>query len=304
MYPILLHIGPFTVSSFGVFLALSLGAGSFVVWRLAQVYDLDREKIIDLSLLSFIAGLLGARIFFIIFNFSQVNSFEKIFFINKYPGFYFWGGILTGLLTLLFFSRRFKFNFWLICDFAIVGLFAAASLGSLGCIFSGCMYGLPSNLPLSLSIVGVIGERFPVQTLFALSYLIFFIILWKKALRFHFQGAVASLGLIFLGLINLILGFLRSDQEKMFLGLSLNIYFSLASIVFGIRLYYLLSKRGFRKEALNIKNILVDKLARERYLLKLKRSWYNSLVQFRVNISKGFKKTKKRLNVKENPREF
>ncbi len=304
MYPILFNIGPLTVSSFGVFLALSLSFGSFTIWRLAQVYDLDREKIIDLILITFLVGLIGARIFYIVFNLSELTSIEKMFFINKYPGFSLWGGIISGLGALLFFAKRFKFNFWLIFDFAIVGFFAASFTSSFGCIFSGCMYGFQSNLFFSIPIVGVLGDRFPIQIFFGIFYFIFFAILWKRALKFHFQGAIFSLGLIFFGAINFILGFFRGGEDILLFGLSLNSYFSLASILLGVRLYYFLGKRSLRKDLGKFSATLIQKEDRARSLLKLKRSWYNLLVQFRITFTRSVKKVGKRLNVKENPREF
>ncbi len=304
MYPVLFNIGPFIISSFGVFLVASLGLGSFIIWRLAQVYDLDREKVIDLILISFVIALFGARVLYILINLEEVNSFEKMFFINKYPGFSLWGGILTGLAALLVFSKKFKFNFWLIADFAIVGFFAGAILESLGCLLSGCMYGYPSNLIIAAPIVGIIEDRFPIQVIYALFYFAFFIVLWKRAIRFHFQGAIFSLGLIFFGTINLILGFFRGDQEKLLFDLSLNTYFSAASILAGLRLYFYLGKRSFRRDLGKFKLTLTSKVDRERYLLKLKKYWYNALVQVRESLLKGFKKTGRKLNVKENPREF
>lgn len=304
MYPILFNIGPIYISSFALFLALSLGVGSFIVWRLTQVYDLEREKILDLILLSFGFGLLGSRLFYIIFNLSEFNSIEKFLLINKYPGFYLWGGVLTGIGTLFVFSRRFKFDFWLICDLAIVGLFVGLLVSSFGCIFSGCMYGQESNLPVAISLVGVFGERFPIQVLFTFLYFIFFLILWKKSLRFHFQGAVLSLGLIYLGLINLILGFFRGDQKSFFLGFSINTYISALAILVGFRLYYYLGKRSFKKDLLSLKAFFTNKESRSRSLLKFKKSWYNTEVKFKDFFGKSLKKIGRKFNVKINPREF
>ena len=48
MFPVLLSIGNFPVSSFGLFLAMGIFTGAFAVWRISRGYDFDAEKILDL----------------------------------------------------------------------------------------------------------------------------------------------------------------------------------------------------------------------------------------------------------------
>ena len=47
MLPVLFSIGKISVSSFGIFLALGILLGIFLVWRLSRAWDLDEEKILD-----------------------------------------------------------------------------------------------------------------------------------------------------------------------------------------------------------------------------------------------------------------
>ena len=63
MFPVLASIGGVAISSFGVFLLLAFLIGFFVVWRVIRLYDIDPEKIIDLSLIIFLGSIVGARAF-------------------------------------------------------------------------------------------------------------------------------------------------------------------------------------------------------------------------------------------------
>jgi len=164
MLPVLFSIGPITVSSFGFFLSLAFLFATFLLWRLAHGWDLNEEKILDLIILSFFGGLIGARIFFIMLNFN-LFSFDlgKMLLVTKYPGLNFWGGFLGGWLTLNFFTRRFKMDFWQVADLAAIGLLGGLILGDLGCFLGGCSFGVPSNSFFAVPMVGVIGKRFPVQ---------------------------------------------------------------------------------------------------------------------------------------------
>ena len=84
MKPTLFSIGSLTVTSFGLFIALSFVVGIFVVWKIAKSYDLEVEKVIDLVLLTFFGGLVGARILFVVLNWPIYTSLEKILLINRY----------------------------------------------------------------------------------------------------------------------------------------------------------------------------------------------------------------------------
>ena len=108
MFPVLFSIGNFAVSSFGVFLALGFLLAVFLIWRLSRAWDLDEEKVLDLTLLTFLGGLIGARVYFVMehWDFFAAN-FTKAILFYKFPGFSFWGGVLGGWLTLFYFSKRF-----------------------------------------------------------------------------------------------------------------------------------------------------------------------------------------------------
>src|SRR3990167_9200013 len=155
MFPVLFSIGSFAVSSFGFFLALAFLVGLFLVWRQARAWDFDEEKIIDLTLLTSLGALIGSRIYFVLINFNFFTAdFYRVILITKYPGFSFWGAFLGGWLTLYFFSRRFKMDFWQVADIAAIGFLGAQIFGNLGCLLGGCGVGIPSEF-LGVKMVGV-----------------------------------------------------------------------------------------------------------------------------------------------------
>ncbi len=294
MYPVLLNIGPVSISSFGLFLSIGLTFAVFIIWRFANIYDIDQEKALDSVFLTFILGLAGARISFWLLNLSDINTISKVILINKYPGLSIWGGIIAGLLSLLYFSKKFKFNFWLAADIAATGFFAGLAASSLGCLFAACQVGIPSNLFFAVPQVGVLGKRLPIQIIYSLMYLVSFYYLFKLNLRFHFFGKITSAALLIFGLINLLLDFFRGDREIIFLSVTLTQSFAVASFFAGFVLYYRLSKRSFIKDCRNFKDSL----------LKLDKSWYNRTVKLKFDLSRILKKVRIKLNVKSNPTKF
>src|ERR1035437_2093730 len=101
MFPVLFIIPGKSVSSFGIFLALGFLYGVFLIWRLSRAWDLDEEKVLDLTLFTFLGGLIGARLYFALEN-PQIFTANilRLVLVTKYTGFSFWGAILGGWLTL------------------------------------------------------------------------------------------------------------------------------------------------------------------------------------------------------------
>lgn len=207
-----------------------------MIWRLARAWDLDEEKILDLTFLTALGGLIGARIYFTL---EHLNLFaSKIFSImlpNKIPGFSFWGAFLGGWLVLNFFARRRKQNFWLILDIASVGFLGGLIFYNLGCFLSGCNAGIQSNLFFAVKMAGVTGKRLPVQILEAILLIAALVRIWSIAIRFHERGRILSLFLICLGAIKLILEPLKATHDE-------GVILSFILCALGALIYYKLPK--------------------------------------------------------------
>lgn len=303
MKPVLFTLGSLSISSFGVFLLISLLIALFIIWRVIRVYELNEEKVIDLFLLIIAVGFIFARIYFVLFHLPQFNDITKVFLINRYPGLSFWGGFLGGLLTLKLFAPKFKANFWQISDFAVVGLFIGISISSIGCLLGSCQYGLPSNSTTAISQVGILSKRFPLQIIESIVFLIGSIILWRSVLKFHFFGAVFAKGLILLGIFKFILEFFRGDQQKLS-NFSLGFLWAVLFIILGIRVYYMQSKKSLVRDFQNFIALFYNKNKRRLAVLKFFKTWYNLKVNLRVRFKEMSRSIFKLLNVKSNPNKF
>ncbi len=300
MLPVLFSIGPLSISSFGLFLALAFLYGTYLVWRLARAWDLPEEKILDLVILSFFGGLIGARLFFVALNFDYfLPVLYKTLLITKYPGLSFWGGFLGGWLTLFYFCRRFKLNFWQIADLASIGFLAGLILGDIGCFLGGCSVGKMSNLFLATGVVGQIGNRLPISLIEAIIFAFILFSLWPKAIRFHFNGKILSLSLILIGLVKLSTEFFRAPVSG--IGSFGGFILSAVTLILGIYIFYNLSKRSFVSDLTSLKSS-----SRRKALLDgLSKQWYNQKIIWSLRIKKiNFTKILRRARVKLTPRDI
>ncbi len=277
MLPVLFEFGSISVSSFGLFLAMGFIYGTFLVWRLARAWELDEEKILDLTLLTFFGGLLGSRIYFIIDHLNFFDSFAKMVLITKYPGFSFWGAFLGGWLALYIFVKRFKMDFLSLADMAAIGFLAALIWGNFGCFLGGCGAGIRSDLFFGVNMVELVGKRFPVQALEGLILIVLLFQIWPRAVRFHPAGKIVSTLLIYIGLVKFLTDFLRQNSSGIFYPLILSLL--------GIAISYRTSKRNLLADLKNIPQntikFLTEKDSRKMVLQSLGQNWYNL---FSVNL--------------------
>jgi prolipoprotein diacylglyceryltransferase len=131
------------VHGFGVMLFITfLVCVWFLGWRSRRTgTNLPKERVQDLVIVVFVAGLLGARITYMI---QYGVEWQKIFRIWE-GGIVLYGGIVAGMLAFLayyrFFLKKAGVSVWKLADVAGPGLALGIALGRVGCFLNGCCYG-------------------------------------------------------------------------------------------------------------------------------------------------------------------
>lgn len=295
MYPVLFSINKLHVSSFGVLITLGFLFGMFLIWRLARAWDLDEEKILDLTLLTFLGGLLGSRIYYTLehLQFFAQNPI-RFFYFTKYPGFSFWGAFLGGWLALNYFARKKRLDFWQVADIAAVGFLGGLIFTSLGCFLGGCDVGIVSKVFFAVPVVGLVGKRFPVQLLGMFLLTLALLNLWGKSKRFHPRGAILGLVLIFVGAIKVLVQPLKAADGE-------NLFLSLILIILGVYIYYKVTNKNLKQDlkdwAKYIISLFTDPLARKSTVARLGKYWYNRKTSISWKL-RSLKKALRRINVK------
>ncbi len=224
MFPVLFHFDSFAIHSYGFFIALGYLVALFAMIRIGKKQSVSMAHLVDLAFFSLLAGLVGARILFVLTNFSYYwKNPVEIFYVWE-GGLVFFGGILTAIPFLLFYIRRNKLPVRASLDILAVGLSIGHAFGRIGCLGAGCCHGKACDLPWAIKINSDLVDPLlrntpihPTQIYEAASLFILFIFLWQKTKHKIFNGQVALLYLMSYAVIRSIIEMFRGDSIRGFL---------------------------------------------------------------------------------------
>lgn len=164
MFPLLVTIAGFHLYSLSVALVFAWMVFSFLFWRALRNQGVGEEEIFDLTFYATIFMFIGARIGYVLTHWEIfTNHLLRIAVVWVYPGLSLFGGLLMGLLVLVYLSRRFKVRLGHIMDAFGLAYGYAFIIGAIGSLMDGTYVGLESRLPWAIRYVGHTGLRHPVQ---------------------------------------------------------------------------------------------------------------------------------------------
>ncbi len=223
MLPVLFTIGPVTVYTFALFLGVGFFLSAFLIWRRLRDLGLEEEKIIDFLLFLFLLGFVFSRLGFIFTHFSSFKlAIIRWLLVGRYPGLSLWGAILGGIIALIWFCKRNRWDLWRVADEVTFGLLPFPVLIQIGSFFDGCVVGVPTSMPWGMFFPGDLIRRQPVSLFGA----IFFFLIWIFLLQIERQWrswdwykskAEGFISLAFLGLslfVSFLLAFI--EEEKLY----------------------------------------------------------------------------------------
>ncbi len=151
MIPVLFHIGPFTVYSYGLMMALGFLAADGVLALECKRQGITKDYASSLIVWAAIAGIVCARLLDVFNNFSAYLSDPKTIVLSG-SGFVWYGGMIGGIIAVYLVARHYKIRFLKTADMAAPALAVGQAIGRLGCQLSGDGdWGLPSKLPWAMS---------------------------------------------------------------------------------------------------------------------------------------------------------
>lgn len=261
MEKVALDLGPIQIYWYSIFIFIGMLVACFLIYKEAKKRGIDEDFLVNLIFNTIIIGIIGARLYYVLFNLSYylVNPVEIFQIWNG--GLAIHGGIIAGLLFIIYYCKKHEVNLWKILDIIVVGLIIAQAIGRWGNFFNSEAYG-PITTAAHLKSLGI--PQFIINGMYILGdyrqptffyesvwclfgFLAMLIIRQYKYLKI---GQLTSFYLIWYGIIRFIIEAMRTDS--LMLGpLKMAQLVSLVFIVSGI-IIFIKSTKTNQKELYNV----------------------------------------------------
>ncbi len=136
-----LEIGPIQIYWYSIFIFLGLLIASILIFKEARKRNIDEDFLINLIFNTIIIGLIGARVYYVLFNipYYASNPIEILAVWNG--GLAIHGGIFAAVAFILIYCKKKNVNSLQLLDIIVVGLIIAQAIGRWGNFFNSEAYG-------------------------------------------------------------------------------------------------------------------------------------------------------------------
>jgi phosphatidylglycerol:prolipoprotein diacylglycerol transferase len=226
VYPQLIHIGRFFLPTYGFLVSLGVLLGLWISVRNSERLGIDGEKAWNLGILVVLCGIVGAKVLYIINDWSDYAAHPgDIFSISTLQaGGVFSGGLIGAFAAAAWYMRRHRLPALRTCDAFAPGLALGHSIGRIGCFAAGCCYGKPTHHFWGVTFTNQLANAItgtplnvalePTQLFEAAVELAnFFILMWLLKRR-KFDGQVFGAFMVLYGVARFFLEYLRDDPGR------------------------------------------------------------------------------------------
>ena len=256
---VLISIGPITIYWYSFLIFLSILIGLLIVKKEVVKTKLDKDFIFDLIFYLIPVAIIGARIYYVIFNYSVFkDNFIDVFKIWE-GGLAIYGAVIAGILFTIYYCKKKKQSILLTLDILAPCLVLGQAIGRWGNYFNGEAHGVVTSLSYlkSLNIPDFIikgmyinGNYYIPTFLFeSIWCFIVFIILviFRNKLKYKKEGIIVCLYFILYSLGRFFIEGLRTDSLYIF-NFRISQIVAIILIIIGIVGIIILKKKGDNNE--------------------------------------------------------
>ncbi len=141
-----LDLGFIQIYWYSIFVFLGIIAATFIILKETKKQKINEDFISNLIFYGILFGLIGARLYYVIFNLNYYIKYPIEIFEIWNGGLAIHGGILFGLITVILYTRKYHAKTLKVLDILVVGLILGQAIGRWGNFFNGEAYGAITTL--------------------------------------------------------------------------------------------------------------------------------------------------------------
>lgn len=246
--PVAFTVFGIEVRWYGVLIALGMVLATLLTYKRAPRHGLEPDRVLDFILICIPVGIIGARLYYVVFNWSMYEGdFLKI--INlRLGGLAIHGGLIFGIAAAVILCAVWKIRPLNVMDLAVPGVALAQAIGRWGNYFNSEAHGGPTDLPWAVTVNGqTYHPTFLYESIWC--FLLFLFLIYMDNHR-RFEGQIFLLYGILYSVERFFVEALRTDslligpfKQAQVLSLSVIIVFTIAYVI----LYKYWKKKGVLK---------------------------------------------------------
>jgi phosphatidylglycerol:prolipoprotein diacylglycerol transferase len=249
--PTYFNIFGMTIYWYAVIIALGFILAMLYILKRRNEFGLTQDNILDMFIICVPSGIIGARLYYVIFN--PANYFGPGKWLNIFNtregGLAIYGGVIAAVIAVIVYSRKKKIPTAVFLDVGALGLLIGQAVGRWGNFMNREAYGGNTVLPWKMGLISdsetlYVHPTFLYESLWNIVGLILIHIFTKKYRRY--DGQAFLLYLAWYGFGRFWIEGLRTDSLYLF---STNIRISqlVAVLTFGAAVY-ILTRQKLRKK--------------------------------------------------------
>lgn len=170
----------------------------------------DPDHLYNMVLWGLPAGIIGARLYYVIFSFADYkDNLISVFYIWE-GGIAIYGGVIAALAAGILYCRKHKLSAWKFLDIGAFGFLIGQCIGRWGNFVNGEAFGTETNLPWRMAVNGqMVHPTFLYESLWNLALFLF---LWFTRKKHGFEGRTISLYMVGYGVGRFFIEGLRTDS--------------------------------------------------------------------------------------------
>ena len=232
MHPFI-HIGNLSLPMYGLCTMVGTIFALLAVFRLRKKGSpITEDNLLDALIWAILLGFLCSKLLYFIVDPPRMpHSWAELWDLIS-AGLVFYGGMLGGLLGLVFVSLKTRKSVITYGDLMAPCFCLAHAGGRVGCLMAGCCYGMEYSGPCAVVLDGV--SRLPTQLMEAAFLVILSGILTGLYLKKPRRGTVTGWYMVLYSVWRFIIEFFRADERGTVGLLSTSQFISLFIFAFGL----------------------------------------------------------------------